>query len=51
MASLQLHDSGYFLRFPVAAIVINEGRMIACGPTADVVTAELARLFFLQHSM
>ncbi|SIS55234.1 hypothetical protein [Paracoccus saliphilus] len=51
MASLQLHDLGYALRFTDAAIVFNEVRMIACGPTADVVTAELARLFFLQHSM
>ncbi|RNF35665.1 ABC transporter ATP-binding protein [Paracoccus methylarcula] len=41
-----LHDIGYALRFADAAMVIDKGRMIACGPTAEVVTAEMVREVF-----
>lgn len=41
-----MHDIGYALRFADAAMVIDRGRMVACGPTAEVVTAELIREVF-----
>lgn len=41
-----LHDIGYALRFADTAMVIDKGRMIACGSTEDVVTAEMVREVF-----
>jgi len=36
-----LHDLGHALRFTDAAMVLEHGRLIACGPTAEVITPEL----------
>ncbi|PXX94841.1 ABC transporter ATP-binding protein [Halomonas sp. LBP4] len=38
-----LHDLGHALRFTDQAMVLEQGRLIACGPTARVVTPELLR--------
>jgi iron complex transport system ATP-binding protein len=36
-----LHDLGHALRFSDAAMVLEHGRLIACGPTEDVITPSL----------
>lgn len=41
-----LHDLGHALRFADAAMVIDQGRLAACGPTAEVVTPALLREVF-----
>ncbi|MTH76564.1 ABC transporter ATP-binding protein [Paracoccus aestuariivivens] len=41
-----MHDLGHALRFADAAMVVNRGRMVACGPTHGVVTANLLREVF-----
>ncbi|CBV44040.1 ABC transporter ATP-binding protein [Halomonas elongata] len=38
-----LHDLGQALRFTDEAIMLENGRLIACGPTGEVVTPELLR--------
>ncbi|MBP5980736.1 MAG: ABC transporter ATP-binding protein [Halomonas sp.] len=38
-----LHDLGHALRFTNAAMVLENGRLIACGPTEEVITPELLR--------
>ncbi|MCG7599455.1 ABC transporter ATP-binding protein [Halomonas sp. McH1-25] len=38
-----LHDLGHALRFTDQAMVLERGRLIACGPTDQVVTPELLR--------
>lgn len=38
-----LHDLGHALRFTDASMVLENGRLIACGPTAEVITPELLR--------
>lgn len=38
-----LHDLGHALRFADAAMMLENGRLIACGPTADVITPTLLR--------
>ncbi|MEL7894805.1 ABC transporter ATP-binding protein [Vreelandella neptunia] len=38
-----LHDLGHALRFADAAMMLENGRLIACGPTAEVITPELLR--------
>lgn len=40
---IALHDLGHALRFTDKAMVLENGRLIACGPTAEVVTPELVR--------
>lgn len=41
-----LHDLGHALRFSDAAMVIERGRLVACGPTSEVVTEDLLRQVF-----
>lgn len=41
-----MHDIGHALRFADAAMVIDRGHMIACGPTEEIVTPELLRQVF-----
>ncbi|MBT2785685.1 MULTISPECIES: ABC transporter ATP-binding protein [unclassified Halomonas] len=36
-----LHDLGHALRFADAAMLLDNGRLIACGPTAEVITPAL----------
>jgi iron complex transport system ATP-binding protein len=36
-----LHDLGHALRFADAAMLLENGRLIACGPTAEVITPTL----------
>ncbi|TVU88370.1 ABC transporter ATP-binding protein [Vreelandella titanicae] len=36
-----LHDLGHALRFADAAMLLENGRLIACGPTAEVITPAL----------
>lgn len=43
---IALHDIGYALRFTDTAMVIDKGRMIACGATEEVVTTEMVREVF-----
>ncbi|HDZ49306.1 hypothetical protein LCGC14_0185000 [marine sediment metagenome] len=38
-----LHDLGHALRFADAAMLLENGRLIACGPTAEVITPTLLR--------
>ncbi|MFI0474199.1 ABC transporter ATP-binding protein [Halomonas sp. HMF6819] len=38
-----LHDLGHALRFTDAAMVLDYGRLIACGPTEEVITPALLR--------
>ncbi|PRY64388.1 iron complex transport system ATP-binding protein [Vreelandella songnenensis] len=38
-----LHDLGHALRFTDASMVLENGRLIACGPTEDVITPALLR--------
>ena len=38
-----LHDIGHALRFTDHAMVLEQGRLIACGATEDVITPELLR--------
>lgn len=38
-----LHDLGHALRFADAAMMLENGRLIACGPTAEVITPALLR--------
>lgn len=38
-----LHDLGHALRFTDASMVLENGRLIACGPTEAVITPELLR--------
>nr|WP_262983846.1 ABC transporter ATP-binding protein [Halomonas elongata] len=38
-----LHDLGQALRFTDEAIMLENGQLIACGPTGEVVTPELLR--------
>ena len=38
-----LHDLGHALRFADSAMMLENGRLIACGPTAEVITPELLR--------
>ena len=38
-----LHDLGHALRFADTAMMLENGRLIACGPTAEVITPELLR--------
>ncbi|EHJ93908.1 ABC transporter ATP-binding protein [Vreelandella boliviensis] len=38
-----LHDLGHALRFADAAMLLENGRLIACGPTAEVITPSLLR--------
>lgn len=40
---IALHDLNHALRYCRTALVVAEGRMVACGPTADVVTPALLR--------
>ncbi len=40
---IALHDLGHALRFTDEAMVLENGRLVACGPTAEVVTPELLR--------
>jgi iron complex transport system ATP-binding protein len=40
---IALHDLGHALRFTDEAMVLENGRLIACGPTTEVVTPELLR--------
>ncbi|PCF96528.1 ABC transporter ATP-binding protein [Vreelandella nigrificans] len=42
-----LHDLGHALRFTDAAMLLESGRLIACGPTAEVITP--ARLRQVYH--
>lgn len=37
------HDLGHALRFADAAMLLENGRLIACGPTAEVITPTLLR--------
>ena len=41
-----LHDIGHALHFSDAAMVIQSGQLIACGPTPEVVTPDLLRHVF-----
>jgi len=41
-----LHDLGHALRFTDASLVISQGKLAACGPTAEVVTSALLRRVF-----
>ncbi|NHF72022.1 ABC transporter ATP-binding protein [Paracoccus xiamenensis] len=41
-----LHDLGHALRFADAAMVLHRGSLIACGPTAEVITPDLLREVF-----
>lgn len=41
-----LHDIGHALRYADAAMVLRDGRLAACGPTAEVVTPALLREVF-----
>ncbi|MCI0510061.1 iron complex transport system ATP-binding protein [Chromohalobacter marismortui] len=41
-----LHDLGHALRFTDQALILQEGRLAACGATDDVVTPELLRRVF-----
>ncbi|WP_136066890.1 ABC transporter ATP-binding protein [Modicisalibacter radicis] len=41
-----LHDLGHALRFTDQALVLESGRLVACGPTAQVVTPALLRQTF-----
>jgi iron complex transport system ATP-binding protein len=41
-----LHDLGHALRFADMAMVIGQGRLVACGPTSEVVTENLLRRVF-----
>lgn len=41
-----LHDLGHALRFTDAAMAISNGSLIACGPTAKVITPALLRRVF-----
>jgi iron complex transport system ATP-binding protein len=43
---IALHDLGHALRFSDAAMVIGQGRLVACGPTSEVVTEDLLRQVF-----
>ncbi|MGQ4877268.1 ABC transporter ATP-binding protein [Billgrantia sp. LNSP4103-1] len=43
LVMVALHDLGHALRFTDEAMVLENGRLIACGTTADVVTPELLR--------
>ncbi len=43
LVMVALHDLGHALRFTDAAMLLEHGRLIACGPTAEVVTPELLR--------
>ena len=36
-----MHDLGQALRFTDQAMLLEQGRLVACGPTSDVVTSEL----------
>ncbi|GEN27761.1 ferrichrome ABC transporter [Halovibrio variabilis] len=38
-----LHDLGHALRFADAAMLLENGHLIACGPTAEVITPALLR--------
>ncbi|WP_447927202.1 ABC transporter ATP-binding protein [Vreelandella sp. EE27] len=38
-----LHDLGHALRFTDASMVLEYGRLIACGPTQEVITPDLLR--------
>ena len=38
-----LHDLGHALRFADAAMMLENGRLIACGSTAEVITPALLR--------
>lgn len=41
-----LHDLGHALRFTDAAMVIDQGKLAACGPTSEVVTSGLLKQVF-----
>ncbi|WP_134681431.1 ABC transporter ATP-binding protein [Paracoccus ravus] len=41
-----LHDLGHALRFADAAMVIDQGHLAACGPTAEVITPALLHQVF-----
>lgn len=41
-----LHDLGHALRFSDATIVLHQGGLIACGPTAKVITPKLLEEVF-----
>lgn len=41
-----LHDLGHALRFSDAAMVLEHGRLIACGPTEDVITPSLLQAVY-----
>lgn len=43
---LALHDVGHALRFADSVLVIDQGCLAACGPTAEIVTAGLLRDVF-----
>ncbi|MDS9470162.1 ABC transporter ATP-binding protein [Paracoccus sp. MBLB3053] len=43
---IALHDLGHALRFADTAMVIDQGRLAACGPTDEVVTPMLLREVF-----
>ncbi|WP_431024980.1 ABC transporter ATP-binding protein [Halomonas sp. H5] len=45
-----LHDLGHALRFTDQAMVLESGRLIACGPTEQVVTPELLRRVYRVES-
>jgi len=40
---IALHDLNHALRYCANALVISDGRMLACGPTADVITPRMLR--------
>lgn len=45
-----LHDLGHALRFTDQAMVLESGRLIACGPTDQVITPELLRRVYRVES-
>ncbi|TJX06176.1 MAG: ABC transporter ATP-binding protein, partial [Mesorhizobium sp.] len=40
---IALHDLNHALRFSDQAMVIADGRLVACGPSPDIITSDLLR--------
>jgi iron complex transport system ATP-binding protein len=40
---IALHDLNHALRFSDRTMVVSGGRLVACGPSAEIVTPELLR--------
>jgi iron complex transport system ATP-binding protein len=40
---IALHDLNHALRYCEHVIVISNGKMVACGPSADIIAADLLR--------